>query len=403
MPSAAVASTDRSDTPAGGGFAFRRSAGIVADSPGVNMAMTRYPRKDPDARTGSSLRGQPLLAYHQAELARATKLHERLAKEHHRQSRKLFSKADLRRAAEIGRQVNREWREASVKAGGDSLKVDALKLSARKKLERMLGRDLPQYRQWKTMQRAQLREHARLTQTTQAASHVAGIHIDWGDLAPLEGTAQEFVPPFTSFDVETTSSGDFIVSDESFAKPEIGHLVNNIVYDQDESTSIGAGLWGILPIENGSSLVSCGVAFTTPSAGRLKISAELRNFYNKVMFSVEDKFGFSSAEVGIALRLFISVVRGTHVEHLTKELLATGLVSHGSSLSYAQSDLDNSTPYTISAETATRFNTNESVLVLAGSEVLIGTILDDMHCKVNAVLWWQLRKLVIDMAVDVIT
>ncbi len=366
------------------------------------MAMTRYPRNDPDARTGSSLRGQPLLAHHQAELARVTKLHQRLAKEHHRQSRKLFSKADLRRAAEIGRQVDREWREASVKAGGDSLKVDTLKLSARRKLERVLGRELPHYRQWKTMQRAQLREHEKLTLATQAASSVAGTHIGWGVLGTLQGTAQEFVPPFTSFDVETTSSGDFIVSDQSFAKPEIGHLVNNIVYDQNESTSIGAGLWGILPIENGSSRVSCGVAFTTPSAGRLKISAELQNFYNKVMFSVTDKFGFSSADVRIFLSLFISVVRGTHVEHLTKDLLATGLISHGSDLSYAQSDLDNSTPYTISAETATRLNANESVLVLAGSEIQIGTILDDMHCKVNAVLWWQLRKLVIDMAVDVI-
>ena len=80
------------------------------------MAITRYPRKDRDARTGSSLRGQPLLAFrqaHQATLARATKLHERLAREHHRQSRLLFSKADLRRAAEICRQVSREWREAA--------------------------------------------------------------------------------------------------------------------------------------------------------------------------------------------------------------------------------------------------------------------------------------------------
>ena len=370
------------------------------------MAKTRYPRKDRDARTGSSLRGQTLLAFHQAHqatLARATKLRERLAREHHRQSRPLFSKADLRRAAELCRQVNREWREASVKAGGDSRKVDALKLSARTKLERMLGRDLPNYRKWKTMRRVQLREHAKLTQATLAASLVAGTHIDWGDLTTLAGTAQEFGPPFTSFDVETTGSSDFIVFDESFARPEIGHLVNNIVYDQDESTSIGQGLLGILPIEHGISRVSCGVAFTTPSAGRLKIGAELQNFYNKLIFSVCDKFGFSSAEVGISLRLFISVVRGTKVEHLTKELFSTGLVSHGSDLSYAQSDLDNSTPYTISAETATHFNANESVLVLAGSEVVIGTVLDDMHCKVNAVLWWQLRKLVIDMAVDVIT
>ena len=39
----------------------------------------------------------------------------------------------------------------------------------------------------------------------------------------------------------------------------------------------------------------------------------LRNFYNKVMFSVTDKFGFSDANVDIFLRLFIIVVRGTNV------------------------------------------------------------------------------------------
>ena len=66
-------------------------------------------------------------------------------------------------------------------------------------------------------------------------------------------------------------------------------------------------------------------------------------------------------------------------------------------------DLDDTAPFTLSVETATRLNANESVLVLAGSEVAIGTVLDDMHCKMSAVLWWQLKRLTIDMAIDVIT
>ena len=41
--------------------------------------------------------------------------------------------------------------------------------------------------------------------------------------------------------------------------------------------------------------------------------------------------------------------------------------------------------------------------MLAGSEVAIGTVLDDMHCKMDAVLWSHLKSLTIDMAVDVIT
>jgi hypothetical protein len=118
---------------------------------------------------------------------------------------------------------------------------------------------------------------------------------------------------------------------------------------------------------------------------------------------VTDRFGFSSADVRIGLALFVLVVRGTVVEHVSQTLITTGLESGGSDQHRTESDLDDTAPYTISVETATRLNANESVLVLAGSEVVIGTILDDMHCKMNAVLWWQLKRLVIDMAVDVIT
>ncbi|HEX9274867.1 MAG TPA: hypothetical protein VGA51_00515 [Casimicrobiaceae bacterium] len=84
-------------------------------------------------------------------------------------------------------------------------------------------------------------------------------------------------------------------------------------------------------------------------------------------------------------------------------LRSTGLISHGSDLSFSESDIDDTVPFTITATTDERFNANESVLVLAGSNVLIHTVLDDMHCKVDAVLWWQLQKLCIGFAEDVIT
>jgi hypothetical protein len=375
-------------------------AGIVANSPGVDMANARYPRKDPDARTGSSLRGQPLQAFHQAHQAapaRATKLHERLAKEHRRQSRRLFSKADLRRAAEIGRQVNRDWREASVKAGGDSMKVDALKLSARKKLERRLAREFPNYRQWKTLRKANLREHDKLRTTTLAAHRARGARLVWGDLGAI-GAPTTFAAPFTTFDVQLIEQGNFVVFDESFARPTIGHLVNNFAYDQDQSGSFGfASLFGLHPIASAVSLVSCGVSFTTPAAGRLRIGASLLNIYNKVVVSVEDKFGFSSAHVSVSLDLFVASVRGTVVELKTQRLPGTELFSDGDDKRYIQADLDTTMPYGMTAVMDARLEANESVLVLAGSSVTIGTVLDDMHCKMNAVLWWKLNSLSIEM------
>ena len=200
--------------------------------------MSRYPQKDRYSRTGSSLRGQHVLAQRRADLTRAKRPHDRLAKEQSQLERSLFTKAELRRVAEIGRQVNHEWRQASIKAGGDSLRIDALKLAARKKLERMLAREFPHYRQWKAMRRAHMRAHEKLTLKTQAASHFTNANIDWDAVLELDSTAQTFVPPFTTFDVQMIHFSDFVVSDESFARPNIGHMINNFAYDQDESTSI---------------------------------------------------------------------------------------------------------------------------------------------------------------------
>jgi hypothetical protein len=345
-----------------------------------------------------------LLVQSRNELGKDAELHDKLAREYHRQSSKLFSKKDLRVISKIASEVGGEWRQASVRVGGDSARIAELKTAARRKFDRLVNREFPNYAKAKAMRRAQLREHGKLSANTLAGFHDAHNHLDWGDLTATLTDCAEFVPPFTSFDVQTIAGpGDFVVRDDSFAKPEIGHLVNNFDYDQDENTSFSAGLWGLLTRGFGTNWAACGVPFTTPKEGRLQVSAVLRNFYNKVMFSVTDKFGFSDADVDIFLRLFILVVRGTNVIFLPTFLRHTGLISHGSDLSFAESDLDDTVPFTITATTDQRFNANESVLVLAGSNVFIRTVIDDMHCKVDAVLWWQLQKLCIGIAEDVFT
>jgi hypothetical protein len=366
--------------------------------------MSNYPRKDAGARTGSNLRGQPLLVQSRNDLGRQAELHDRLARERHRHSSKLFSKRDLRLISKIASEVVGEWRQASVSVGGDSARIAELKTAARRKFDRLVGREFPNYAKARALRRAQLREHGKLSASALANFANVHTHIDWADITATLTDCAAFVPPFTSFDVQTIADpGDFIVRDDSFAKPEIGHLVNNFDYDQNENTSFSAGLWGLLTHAFGSNWAACGIPFTTPKEGRLQISAVLRNFYNKVMFSVTDKFGFSSADVDIFLQLFVVVVRGTNVIFLPTLLRSTGLISHGSDLSFSESDIDDTVPFTITATTDERFNANESVLVLAGSNVFIQTVLDDMHCKVDAVLWWQLQKLCIRTAEDVFT
>jgi hypothetical protein len=366
--------------------------------------MANYPRKDTEAKTGSNLRGEPLLVQYRSVLAKEAKLHEALARERHRQFIKLFGKRDLRQISKIASEVESGWRRASIGVDGDSARIDELKVAARRKFDRLVGREFPNYAKARAMRRGELREHGKLS--ANALANFANVHgnIDWGDLTATLTDASCFMPPYTSFDVQSIAGpGDFIVRDDSFAKPEIGHLVNNFDYDQDENTSFSAGLWGLLTRGFGTNWAACGVPFTTPKEGRLQVSAVLRNFYNKVMFSVTDKFGFSDADVDIFLQLFILVVRGTNVIFLPTLLRHTGLISHGSDLSFAESDLDDTVPFTITATTDQRFNANESVLVLAGSNVFIQTVIDDMHCKVDAVLWWQLQKLCISIAEDVFT
>lgn len=365
--------------------------------------MDRYPRKDRDARTGSNLPGTFLQDHRRGVLAGAAKPFERLSRERHRLEKALFSRADLRRVREIGREVYREWREASLRAGGEAPRVDALKLAARKKFERVVAREFPQYRQWKTLRRAHLGAHAKLRAgEARAANRVGNASLQWGRPGDPGSTARVFTPPFTTFDVDTLDLGGFVVSDESFARPAIGHLVNLLVFDQDESTGIGAGLLGILPVANAGSFVSCGVAFTTPSEGRLKISADVLNLYNRLTFSVTDNFGRSSASVGIGVELFATVLRGSGaVEQVARSIHSTGIESGGSDQHRVETELDTTAPFTMVVETATRYDPNESVLVLAGTAVRVNTLLDDMHCKADAVLWWQLQRLTVEMAIDV--
>jgi len=364
--------------------------------------MSRYPTKDASAKTGSTLRGDWLLAQRRDALARDVELHQRLARERFVQTRKLFSKDDLKRMSKIAADIADDWRHASVKVDGNSLRIAALKTAARRKLDRALSREAPGLTKARALRRAQLRDHAALSANSLANALDTHNRIDWGGTLALTD-ATEFSPPFTSFDVQTVDRDNLIVRNDSFANPQIGHLVNNFDYDQDEDTSFGAGLWGLLMTRNAESWAACGVAFSVPRDGRLQISAVLRNFYNKLMYSVTDNWGFSSADVGISVELFVVVVRGTKAIFMPTVLRTTGLVSHGSDLSFSESEIDDTTPFTITATTDERFDANESVLVLAGSKVGIGTRLDDMHCKVDAVLWWGLQKLTIGIAEDIFT
>jgi hypothetical protein len=336
-----------------------------------------------------------LRAYREKAMAALNASRVKLVDQHRRKSNKLFSKADRRQAFAIASAVTAEWRAQSVRAGGDAAKVAALATAARRKFQRKLGQALPHYRAWQALARTQLREHRRLTDAAFAGLARDRLNLDWGDLPLLESDAREFVAPFSVRDVQTIQWGNFVTRDLSSVRPELGHLLTDIVYDQDADTSFSDGLWGTLPIRSADSWSACGVNFTVPTAGRLQIGAVLQNHYNHVAFSVTDNWGFSSAEVAVTLRLFVAVAQAGRIAYLPTTLLSTGLTSHGSAVSGTMPDLDTFTPYTVSGVTEETFAAGDSVQILAGSELLIGTALDDMHCKASGVLLWALKKLTV--------
>lgn len=360
--------------------------------------MADYPFKDADARTGSNVRGNALATHYEALHAAHKARHERRVREERRALASLLTKPQLRALAKIGATVRAELREATLAMHGDAAKIAELRAAARRKLVRLLAREAPGVTQWRARRRAQVREHRKLLDADAALVGSGSDHFVWGDFVlDSDSATQEFVPPFTTFDVQSLQWDNQVTRDESFAKPRIGHLVNNFDYDDDRDTSLYAGALGILIPSYGISRASCGVGFTTPAAGHLRLSAVFRNVYYRAMLSVEDSFGFSSAVTSVSVRFVFTIVRGTQVIEVPTSFRTVKVDSDGDDKSIVDTGIEDQVPFTASSFTQERFAANESLLVMAGAEIAFYSMLDDMHCRGNALAWWELDKLRLSM------
>jgi hypothetical protein len=362
--------------------------------------MTAYPFKDDDARSGSNLPGNPLLAHRKKVLAARKEAHERLAREQRRQLAGLLTKRELGSLRRIAAAARKDMREAVIDSGGDLAAIAAARAAARRKLDRAFAREAPGFSRWRTVRRAAMRAHGKLFDAEVAAAPGGRDHLAWGNLSVLPGDPMRaFVPPFTTFDVQSINFGDEIIRDDSFARPEIGHLVNNFDYDDDQDTSIVAGIFDILPPNFGTSRAMCGAGFTTPASGFLQMAGVFRNVYYRAMLSVEDSAGFSSAVTGVSVGFCFSILRGNgDVIEASSTLRHARLDSGGGDGHIVDTGIDDQTPITASVLMPLPLDANESVLVLAGAEVTIASMLDDMHCRGNALAWWMLTELRVGIA-----
>ena len=358
--------------------------------------MLTDPKKNKAAKTRSNLRNDRLLDHRSKLVAAQDLIYQRKAREYHRQCKKLFSKADLRIAADIVGRARQEWHSSSLKGGSDSEERDARKVQARRKLNRALAAALPGFREWQALKRVHLREHRKLATLHLGAASSARVHVEWGEVLPTDVTdAQDFVAPFPVFDLHTIDDHHLISRDQSFVAHDTGNMMNAFAFNHREDPAAIIGLLGLSRAAPASAFVSCGINFTMPSAGRLRISAVLQNFYSEVSYSLRDNFGLSRVTLDVRLQLFIAAARGGSVIYLPTTVDSTTRSSDGDDLTGAMSGLDGSAPYTVYGETEESLPKSEVIQILAGSEVHIESELDDMSSHVNAVVRWQLKKLTI--------
>jgi len=345
---------------------------------------------DRRARTGSNL---PRTRLASLRLQRAADLHAEwrtFSKSNPREARQIGSKADLRRLASSVAKAKAEWQAANLRSSGEATEWEARRQAVRRKLERSLARELPRFREVRRSQSASAKKFSNWLARLRLRFPV-------GVLAPDEpGEPAIYRAPFPLHDVRVVlGPEDHIdVTDRSFTLPETGQLIIDSEFDNDEHTSFSDGLWGLLYLNGAEVMVSCGVPHRVPRDGRIRIDAELRNFYNHGTLSLKDNWGFSNGVLVCSSFLFGSVIRPSRESLHRQSIVMLKLESDGDNKSDVMPDIEQ-TVHRLSLETEETFAAGENVWVMVGVSVDVFSKLDDMHSHVRALQWWQLDQIAV--------
>lgn len=350
--------------------------------------------KSKGAKTGTNVRHRSLVREREKELAAKMELLEKAGQAYRRACRRLLSKADLRTAAEIAARASFELQRENLRRGNKAENWDEARRAARKRIEREFSRTLPGYRSWQKLAREYRRERAKLVRAIEARLPEFELRVDLSVGPPDSADTQVFGPPFTVYDVRERDSSA-IVDNRSFAVPGIGHLVNNLAYEQRDDGPIGTDFFGLNWLAYSTSRSTCGVNFTTQRAGRIRVRAELRCVHSRMSCALRDRFGFSEAELSIKVALIVVVVQPNRTVELRKTILEDGLTSFGADISHVLPELDTEGVYVIEATTKESYPVNAGVQILAGCEIDVLSEVDDMRAYADVLLWWRLEKLTI--------
>jgi hypothetical protein len=340
------------------------------------------------------------LARHRAGvLAQIERSVDRRARAYRRAARKLFSRSELRALADISQQTRHRLQLANLKSGADGRQWAANRDAALARLQRELKRALPQYRAWQALAKEYVRDYRLLLREELAAFDRSDVHIDFGDvLPPHDGDFYEFTPPYSVEDSPVIDDEDVNVDDRSLTVAQQGYLVNRIHYAQEDDPLVITDIYGFNWFGRYTSTVACGVNFTTPAAGRLRIRATVQNFFSNIVVALRNEFGLSEGAISVDVRLVIDVIRPNETIELATTLLTSGYDSPGGAeATYQFPPIDNTMPQVFEATTEQTFAANTGLQILAGTQVFIFSQIDDMRAYADVNLGWQLQKMVVSV------
>jgi hypothetical protein len=346
--------------------------------------------------TGSNLPRNRLSAVRRERVAELRRALRRTNAGYRRGLERLLSRPAFKRAVAIIAEAKREWLPVSFTARGHASRWDAQRDAARAGLRRKLARAVPRYRDVLGLQRGHQRERQKM---------LAGL---LGHIPPVGGVlvpddppdATVFGPPFPLVDSHSWRDQDehIAITDRSFVLPETGQLIVDTDFDNDEDTAFSDGLLGLLYPNSAGVVASCGVAYTVPRAGPLRVTAELKNFYNHTTMSLRDNWGFSSGTLSCGYYLFAAVLRPSRESLAPQLLFEKTLTSDGDDTSGVMPDIDQEASLALDVTTDDSFSAGEPVWVMVGSGVGVFSMLDDMHSHVRTLLWWRVNRITVSPA-----
>jgi hypothetical protein len=352
--------------------------------------MAQIPRRTNSSKVGSNLENAAANSARRKGVldARAAKYTKAQAA-FRRQRNQILTKPVVRKMGPVVAAIRSEYAQAALAAGGDPAKLRAAKRRAQKAMADALTKSVPRFGELQRQKIAYEKTYGTLVKQDLAVVQADLLPATFGELE--SAGPKIFMPPYALFEVQSLGLG-LLIFDESFVEPQLGNLITNAQYLYDEH---GWGFYKKVDIE--FILTSVGVKFTVPQTGFLACSAVVENLFNKISCSISDNFGVSHSFLNVDVSLFISIIRSGETTQATRRMLHTGLISHGSDLSFSTSEIPDHQPFTLTFNPRDAFLKGEVIQIMVGSLVQIDTDTDDMEAFVNAVLMWQVKSIGVGM------